>query len=126
VFKRLEQSGLKIKIEKCKFMATSVNYLGHEVSSEGVRPDSSKTQCIANYQKPENADLDNGRWIMELQQYNFQVEYKAGSKHVNADALSRMPKQEQCYRIHQDDLTLYEVIDITSNGRIKNATRKRR
>jgi hypothetical protein len=68
VFQRLEQSGLKIKIEKCKFMATSVNYLGHVVSSEGVRPDSSKTQCIANYQKLENAD--ELRSFLGLASYN--------------------------------------------------------
>ncbi len=34
------------------------------------------------------------RWIMELQQYNFTIEYRSGKKNQNADALSRLfPKQ---------------------------------
>ena len=50
------------------------------------------------------------RWIMELQEHNFKVEYKAGKKHVNADALSGIP--ERCNLITTEDLPFYEVIDI--------------
>ena len=31
------------------------------------------------------------RWLMFLQQFNFDIKYKQGTKHVNADALSRQP-----------------------------------
>jgi hypothetical protein len=31
-----------------------------------------------------------GRWMMELQQYNFKIEHRAGKENRNADALSRM------------------------------------
>jgi hypothetical protein len=48
--------------------------------------------------------------IMELPEHNFKVEYKAGKKHVNADALSRMP--ERCNLKTTEDLPLYELIDI--------------
>jgi hypothetical protein len=50
------------------------------------------------------------RWIMELREHNFKVEYKAGKKHVNADALSGIP--ERCNLITTEDLPFYEVIDI--------------
>ena len=30
------------------------------------------------------------RWIMYLQQFNFEVEYRAGKDHTNADALSHL------------------------------------
>src|SRR6266511_3379493 len=34
------------------------------------------------------------RWIMELQQYNYTIEYRSGKKNQNADALSRLfPEQ---------------------------------
>ena len=32
----LEQQGIKLKKEKCKFMATSVEYLGHKVDATGI------------------------------------------------------------------------------------------
>ena len=31
------------------------------------------------------------RWLMFLQQFNFEIKYKKGSQHSNADALSRQP-----------------------------------
>ena len=31
------------------------------------------------------------RWIMYLQQFNFNIKYKQGCTHTNADALSRQP-----------------------------------
>ena len=31
------------------------------------------------------------QWLMFLQQFNFDIKYKQGAKHVNADALSRQP-----------------------------------
>ena len=34
------------------------------------------------------------RWIMYLQQFNFQVEYRAGKDHTNADALSCLPPSD--------------------------------
>jgi len=32
-----------------------------------------------------------GRWLEELAQYDMTIEHRAGSKHVNADSLSRIP-----------------------------------
>ena len=56
VFTRLEESGLKIKLEKCKFLVKEVNYLGHIVSGEGVRPDPKKVECVREYPTPQNAE----------------------------------------------------------------------
>ena len=35
------------------------------------------------------------RWILKLQPYNFEIIYKEGKKHKNADALSRIPQRNQ-------------------------------
>jgi hypothetical protein len=35
------------------------------------------------------------RWVMTLQEYDFEVQFRKGKKHVNADALSRTPIRTQ-------------------------------
>ena len=52
VFDRLRQHNLKLKLKKCDFMKTSVNYLGHVVSNKGLQPDPSKIEKIKNYPAP--------------------------------------------------------------------------
>ena len=37
VLNRLREYGLKLSVEKCKFFQTSVKYLGHVVSRNGIR-----------------------------------------------------------------------------------------
>jgi hypothetical protein len=37
VFCRLQTAGLVIKEEKCEFVVTEVQFLGHHVTSEGIR-----------------------------------------------------------------------------------------
>ncbi|CAG2198856.1 unnamed protein product [Mytilus edulis] len=45
------------------------------------------------------ADLE-GRWALELQNYDFEIIYKEGKKNTNADALSRIPYKEIEDEIH--------------------------
>ena len=48
VFKCIRQAGLKLKIEKCHFGVTQVEFLGRTISSEGVLPQSHKIQNFLN------------------------------------------------------------------------------
>lgn len=52
VFSRLREHGLKINIDKCTFAQQKVRFLGHEVTSEGVKPLPEKIKAIQDYQKP--------------------------------------------------------------------------
>ena len=54
VFERLSRHNLKLKASKCEFFKTSVLYLGHIVSSEGISTDPEKTAAIRNWQPPSN------------------------------------------------------------------------
>ena len=53
-----------------------------------VRSDHSSLQWIMNFKNP-NHQL--ARWLEELSQYVFTIQYRAGKYHENADALSRLP-----------------------------------
>lgn len=54
VFKRLSDANLKVGLAKCCFAQSEVNYLGHVVTSEGVKPDPSKLTAIREYPTPRN------------------------------------------------------------------------
>lgn len=54
VFDRLRQFNLKLQPSKCTFMRKEVNYLGHVITDEGVKPDPQKIQCVVNFPIPTN------------------------------------------------------------------------
>jgi hypothetical protein len=52
IFTKLKNHGLVINLEKCTFGASSVDYLGHRVSAEGVRPLPSYVQAVEEVPQP--------------------------------------------------------------------------
>ena len=52
VFQRLSDAGLKLKASKCSFFKREVEYLGHIVSTDGVRTDPSKVQAVVKMKPP--------------------------------------------------------------------------
>ncbi|MBW0557510.1 hypothetical protein O181_097225 [Austropuccinia psidii MF-1] len=54
VLQRLRANNLFAKASKCLFHASSVEYLGYVVSSDGLKMDSSKVQQILNWPQPNN------------------------------------------------------------------------
>ncbi|MBW0585666.1 hypothetical protein O181_125381 [Austropuccinia psidii MF-1] len=54
VLQRHRDNNLFSKASKCVFHASSVEYLGYVVSSEGLKMDSSKVQQILNWPQPKN------------------------------------------------------------------------
>ena len=56
IFERLRQFNLKIEPDKCEFLKTELNYLGHIVTSEGVKPDPNKVQAINDFPIPKKCN----------------------------------------------------------------------
>ena len=54
VLGKLNEAGLRLKREKCAFMLNSVEYLGHNISADGLRPTEEKIRAIAEAQTPRN------------------------------------------------------------------------
>lgn len=52
VFKRLKEHKLLLNAEKCSLLHTSVTYLGHIISRDGVSPDPSKIEAVVNFPTP--------------------------------------------------------------------------
>ncbi|VUZ49358.1 unnamed protein product [Hymenolepis diminuta] len=56
LFNRLRQAGLRLNPKKCKFMQTTVAYLGHIISKDGVHTDPEKTAKIHKWPTLRNAE----------------------------------------------------------------------
>lgn len=52
VLKRIDEFGLKLSPTKCKFFQTSVKYLGHVISDNGIQPDPDKISAIKQWPRP--------------------------------------------------------------------------
>jgi hypothetical protein len=52
VFNKFREEGLKLKLSKCHFAKKEVEYLGHVVSAEGVRPNANNIAAVRNYPRP--------------------------------------------------------------------------
>ena len=55
VFSRLRTANLRLKPKKCGLLRQQVPFLGHIVSTDGIRPDPAKTEKIESYPRPTNA-----------------------------------------------------------------------
>lgn len=56
LFERLEKFGVTINLNKCRFGQTKLEFLGHEVTPEGIKPAKTKVEAITNFPRPETVD----------------------------------------------------------------------
>nr|CDS26255.1 gag pol polyprotein [Hymenolepis microstoma] len=54
VFGRLQQYGITVNPEKCKFGRTEIEFLGHHINDGRIKPLPEKTQSILNYPTPQS------------------------------------------------------------------------
>ena len=96
VFQRLSEANLKLKPSKCILFQRQVKLLGHIVSEEGISTDNAAVSWMRSLKRPTG---QVARWLQELCTYDLTIIHRPGKRHVNADALSRMPckacKQQQ-------------------------------
>jgi len=54
VFKLLVENKLNLRIDKCKFMFTEIEYLGYLITLEGIRPTTSGVEAVSNFPIPQS------------------------------------------------------------------------
>ena len=54
VLRRVMESGLRLRKDKCVFLAPSVVYLGHQIDSEGLHPVTEKVEAVQEAPAPQN------------------------------------------------------------------------
>jgi len=48
---RLRQVNIKLQADKCEFLRKEVNYLGHVIGKDGVKPDSLKVLAVKEFRR---------------------------------------------------------------------------
>ena len=66
-FFRLQESKLKVNLKKCTFFKTSVKYLGHIISAEGLKPQPNKIETVNKMSTPKT--------VKELQSFLGMTNY---------------------------------------------------
>lgn len=56
IFERFNTYGITINLSKCCFGQSRIEFLGHEVSVEGIRPLNEKVEAILKFPKPETVN----------------------------------------------------------------------
>jgi hypothetical protein len=54
VFQRLRENKLYVKLEKCEFGVTEVDFLGHRITQEGLKMDDHKVKVILDWEPPKS------------------------------------------------------------------------
>ena len=54
VLRRIVESGLRLRKDKCRFLAPSVVYLGHQIDSEGLHPVAENVKAVQEAPAPKN------------------------------------------------------------------------
>lgn len=67
LFERLEEYGVTIHPAKCVFGVDSLDFLGHHISADGIRPTEEKVQTIQNFPTPNS--------VKQLQRFVGMVNY---------------------------------------------------
>lgn len=52
VFDALQNANLKIQLDKSEFLQKQVEFLGHIVTQEGIKPNPNKIAAVSNYPIP--------------------------------------------------------------------------
>src|SRR5947209_6124146 len=89
--------------QECLAVVWGIEYFKHYLISKPftVITDYSALKWLQTAKMPEGR---RARWIMKLQQYDFEIKHRAGKSNANADAVSRIvpPKEVLMYTIAQE------------------------
>lgn len=59
LFERLQRFSLTINVGKCCFGQKKIEFLGYEVTTQGIRPMQDKVKAIVEYPKPKTVEQLN-------------------------------------------------------------------
>ncbi|MBW0510689.1 hypothetical protein O181_050404 [Austropuccinia psidii MF-1] len=105
VLQRLRDNNLFSKASKCVFHASSVEYLGYVVSSDGLKMDYSKVQGILNWPQPKNLKALQSFCGFANFYHHFIINY---SKKITS--LNSLLKKDCPFIFNEEDLSQFQIL----------------
>ena len=115
VLSRLEEVGMRLKRKKCEFLLPAVEYLGHHISSEGLRPTAGKVRAIVEAPAPQ--DVSQLRALLGL--INYYAKFVGQLSSTLAPLYKLLEKntlwswgqpQQRAFQLAKDKLTSASVL----------------
>lgn len=104
-FKLLNEANLTLNIKKCNFFQTNIDYLGFEISYEGIKPGKTKIEAVKNFPTPKN--VHEVRQFIGLASY-FRRFIKDFS--VIARPLTDLTKKNQIWNWSNDQIQSFDTL----------------
>lgn len=67
VLKLFRAANMTLRLEKCRFLRTTIEYLGHEITNEGIRPGKDQIKAVSDFPRP--TDVHEVRRFLGLTSY---------------------------------------------------------
>lgn len=48
------KNGLQLRLDKCHFLESSIEYLGYQISKDGIKPSENKIKAVSQFPMPRN------------------------------------------------------------------------
>ena len=122
VFRRLEDNGVTLNFEKCEFAKSSITYLGHVVSADGIRADPSKVRAIKQMQQPKDVG-DIRRFLGMANQLGKFIPNLSTVTQPLRDLLQKKnqwtwgPSQQRAFDLVKDELSKTPVLALYDPNR---------
>src|SRR2546430_3387091 len=105
VFKRLRKAKLKINPDKCHFGAQEIQFLGHVIGIDGIKPDPAKVEKVKNFSQPENT-TELRSFVGLISYYRrFIQDFSKISK-----PLFKLTKKDQPYEWKEPQCKAFEIL----------------
>lgn len=105
VLQRLEEAGLRLKKKKCQFFQPEIKYLGHIVSSEGIRKAEDRIDSVLKAQEP--------KCVSDVRAFAGMVNYYGRYFRNLADTMApiyRLLKKDVPFEWNEDCRRSFEII----------------
>lgn len=96
VLERIREYGLTLNVGKCVFAKSSINFLGHLVSADGVFPLPEKVKCINNYPRPSTSG-ELGKFLGMINFYHLMMPHAAENQSALRPLMSSNKRNDKTF-----------------------------